>query len=377
MEPKYQHTLNNHYKWGWADDVSNIDWYNKKGSHEAFHIGLGSVTREHQGFRQECINAAKDMVAKSDRPFIAAISGGSDSQVMYLSFMKAGADIRPAVIELEFRGKKVNKHDVDGAYEFCKKWGLTPEITKLDLEEFCTGECIDYVKEHQIFNPRTAIQLHLAVKYGTKDYTMLMAGGDMVLEKIINVATQRFIPGLWVTNSPVPILQALIDREIPGTTKFFMYSPELIHSYLDNQVVNGFRACQDPMFDNYYNIQSGKKIFTGGIWTHYMKPMIYATNWPEMQIRPKYHGFEHLNGYIKDTRALYRNMLGYIPGDYTVSVPVAPMLDHIANGAGSVKAFSDPWPEIRKANKPLRDQRRIEVLEANEEDDLANLEDSA
>lgn len=354
MEPKYQHTLNNHYKWGWGDSPNNVNWYNQKGSHESFYVGIGSVTRKHQGFRQECINAAKDMMAKSDRPFVAALSGGSDSQVMYLAFKEAGANIKPAVLELIYKDRIVNPHDVRGAKEFCDHWGLTPELTTLNLEEFFNGEAVDYVKAHQIFNPRTAIQLHLAIKYGTKDYSMLMAGGDMVLEKIVNAATQKFLPGLWITNAPVPILQALIDREIPGTTKFFMYSPELIHSYLDNQVVWGFRACQDPMFENYHKIQGGKKLFTGGIWTHYLKPMIYATSWPEMLIRPKYHGFENIDHYIKTKRDDYKQMLGYTPGDYTVCVPVAGLFDHVSTGNGSIKTFSDPWPEIRNANKDIR-----------------------
>jgi hypothetical protein len=376
MEPKYQHSINNHYKWGWGDNPVNVDWYNTKGNYEQFYVGVGSVTRQHQGFRQECINAAKHMIDNSDRPFLAAISGGSDSQVMYLSFKKAGAHVTPAVIKLTYQNKVVNKHDIEGAFEFCTAHGVDPIVVDLDLKEFLEGECKDYVVDHQIFNPRTAIQLHLAVKYGTKDYSMLMAGGDLVLEKILNNATQKFLPGLWVTFSPVPILQALIDRGIPGTTKFFMYSPELLHSYLDNQVVAGYRLCQDPMFENYRRIQqNNKKLFTGGLWTHYLKPMIYATNWPEMQIRPKYHGFEHLNGYIKTMRSEYRDMLGYVPGDYTVCVPLAPLFDHLQDGQGSVKVFTDPWPEIRLANRDARTRAR-EDAEALEEDDLSSLDDN-
>jgi hypothetical protein len=376
MEPKYQHSLNNHYKWGWGDTPDNVDWYNLKGSHEQFYTAMGSTTRPHEGFRQECINAAKHMIDNSDRPFLAAISGGSDSQVMYLSFKEAGGNVTAAVIELRYQGKLVNKHDVEGAYEFCKAQGIVPKIVELDLKDFLENECREYVVQHQIFNPRTAIQLHLAVKFGTKDYSMLMAGGDLVLEKIINHATGGFIPGLWVTFSPVPILQALIDRDIPGTTKFFMYSPELLLSYLDNQVVQGFRMCQDPMFENYKRIHTAsgpnKKVFTGGLWTHYLKPMIYATNWPEMQIRPKYHGFEHLNGYIKTIRSEYREMLGYVPGNYTVAVPVGPMFEHLQSGNGSLKVFADPWPEIREAQRASNSDTDVNI----EEDDLSNLDDN-
>ncbi len=90
-------------------------------------------------------------------------------------------------------------------------------------------------------------------------------------------------------HKPTPILQHLISNNLEGTTKFFMYTPELIASIINSPIIKQFAEIQDSAYSATY---IARKNFWQ-IYNNIPKQMLYKENWPEMNIVPKYHGFEN------------------------------------------------------------------------------------
>jgi hypothetical protein len=102
----------------------------------------------------------------------------------------------------------------------------------------------------------------------------------------------RFTEPVW-TESPVPIMQHMISNEYEGTSKFWLYTPELIASYLTDPVTQDFIKNFDVIMDSYIDLTGGSE----RLWKcfHYLyKPMMTTREFPELIRTKKYTGYENL-----------------------------------------------------------------------------------
>ena len=122
----------NHYRWGWGEG-----WFNAPDPLTSHHVSVGSCANGHGSFRTECANAALDLANQFTKPILVGLSGGSDSQVVCLTLLEQKIPFTPLVLQLlDPDGNVRNQHDIDGAFEFCKKFQLTPIVETLDLRGY-------------------------------------------------------------------------------------------------------------------------------------------------------------------------------------------------------------------------------------------------
>lgn len=288
-----QYSHNDHYKWGWGDG-----WFNDPQVDADFKVQIGSCTQAPGTFREECIRAAKLIAAQFTKPTLIGLSGGSDSQVVCLAFLQAGLPFQPLILRLKNSdGAIVNEHDTKIAFAFCAKHEIEPLVETVDTDEWYDGRGFELAQEHCLNNVETLMQLWAIERFKTA-YSYVMGGGDMVVTKGIGFQDDSpLVTGM----NPTPIQQHLIKHGIEGVTKFFMYTPELIAAYLDNDIMHAFYAAEPTIYDGF--IRSAKRVEPKNWWwcfNLFIKPLFYIKEWPELIQQRKFTGFEQLQGKLAE-----------------------------------------------------------------------------
>lgn len=331
MELKFNYTHQNHFKWGWGDD-----WYNKPDPTQKYKIHLGHVSRPVGSFRQECINAARLIADKATKPIIIGLSGGSDSQIVCLSFMEIGVPFKVVIVKLYTGdGKLCNGHDIATAYEFCKKFNLEYIEFSLNMDKFYRTTGSEYAQKYGFTGVQTIIQC-ATMDFVCKDYCYIMAGGDIIMTTVMpgmfpekKIATMPNCKGtdlIW-WQAPLPIMQHMIAMEYEGTSKFYLYTPELISAYLMDPVVQDFLRARNVLFHVYTTWHPNQRMW----WRFFhllIKPMMTLREWPEMIPTRKYTGFEQLQGadHMSGKEAEFQEIINRASGGKTLGQAVAPTI---------------------------------------------------
>jgi hypothetical protein len=316
-----QHSHNDHYKWGY-----NGEWFNKP-ENGYFQISIGACSRPHKSFREECITVAKLLGEQMSKPILVGLSGGHDSQVVCLSLMEAGVPFTPVILKLfGTSGTRYNQYDIDGAFEFCEKFNLTPIIEELDLDEYYYTELMPLVYEYGFISPEICVQLHLVRKYADT-HAYINGGGDPII--LVSDKEDEEGQHLTYSHSPLPIQQYMIDHNIEGCLKFFMYTPEIIAAYLDHPIFHTYSNAADAIPPRHsYNY-----------FTYCVKAMMYCTEWPELVKRKKNTGFEKFP-YMNKVRAMinYANDW-YNPRMKIIKWDYKELLEYLNSNTGEIKIW--------------------------------------
>lgn len=326
---KHEYSLNNHYKWGFNDQ-----WFNKPEAEGWFNVSIGACTRPHGTFRDECINTAKLLGERITKPILVGLSGGSDSQVVCLSLMQAGVPFTPVILRLvSSKGRLYNRFDIEGAFEFCRKHKIIPIIEELDLDNYYCTQLFPLVQDYCITSAEISVQLHLVRKY--KDtHAYINGGGDPILLKKTDEETGETYIAYEL--GPTPIEQYMMDHDIEGCLKFFMYTPEQIAAFLDHPVMHYYNGARDAIRDGASYMY----------FTYCIKAMMYANEWPELVKRKKYTGFEGYP-YLNVVRKLIYKMNDHInPKAKMVKWKYEEILAHLNSCTGEVKS----WRSIDETN---------------------------
>jgi len=320
------YSYNNHYKWGFNDN-----WFNDSETEGYFQVSIGACSRLHRSFREECINSASLLGNVLTKPILVGLSGGFDSQVVCLSLLNANVSFTPVILKLlSSAGHVYNQYDIDGAFNFCKKFNLNPIVEELDLDDFYCNEGMKLISENCITVAEIAVQLHLVIKY-QDTHAYINGGGDPQLSRYVDPvtgeATLRYALG------PTPIQQYMINNNIQGCLKFFMYTPEQMASYLNHPIINSFNNAQGSVF------QPPSDVIWFSDFTYCIKPMMYIDEWPEIIQRRKYTGFERVP-YFGKVRALTHKLNSHInPRAKMVYWTYKEILDHLLSQTGEIKTW--------------------------------------
>lgn len=319
---KFNYSHNNHYKWGFNDG-----WFNPPEPRGCFQVSIGACSRPHLSFREECINVARLLGQEISKPILVGLSGGFDSQVVCLSLINAGVPFRPVILRLVGNKNELfNEYDIESAFTFCKKLNLDPIVEELNLIEYYCTEAMQLVHDYCITSAEISVQLHLVRKY--KDtHAYINGGGDPIILKLEDEVTGKKY--LSYSLGPTPIEQYLMDHDIEGCLKFFMYTPELIASYLDNDIFKYYNNAREAILD-----RSGYDYFT-----YCIKPMMYTKEWPELILRRKNTGFERFPymDIVKKQISLLNEHVN--PKSKIITWKYEDILDHLLSNTGEVKSW--------------------------------------
>lgn len=299
MEPKFDYTLNNHFKWGFG----NEGWYNEADRSGKFRLQLGYCTRPVESFREECINTARLIGQRATKPIVVGLSGGSDSQMACLSFREAGVPFSVVIARLRNKNNDIiNQHDIETAYKFCDVYNVKYVNFDLDLDEYYKTTGREYASYYGFTGQQTIVQCAVMDFVGKRN-CYIMAGGDPMMtlyhpsltpEQDMSdqspVAGNFYGPVWWQT--PQPVMRHMMEMGYEGTSKFYLYTPELIAAYLTDKICQSFYASQTAMYESFMIWQ--KKNF----WTLFhmlFKPLMTNKHWPEIVQNRKLTGFEEVD----------------------------------------------------------------------------------
>lgn len=339
MNPKFEYSQHNHYKWGYGDE-----WFNAPSSDKLFKLEFGYVTRPVMSFREECINAAKLIAAKATKPIVIGLSGGFDSQMVCLSFLQINVPFKVVIVKMFVDDSLVNGHDIKTARDFCLKYNIDYIKFDINLDEFYKTKGAEYAAKYGFSNVETIVQT-ATMDFVCPDYHYIMGGGDATVSPVIATKfPDKQIPTIkthipnqtvatWSQRSS-PIMQHMVEMGYEGTSKFFLYTPELMIAYLKSDTMTNFLMAQEVIYDFWCRGFPAELSW----WKcyHYLyKPFMVLTEWPEVIPVRKFTGFEHLygpefnTGKIREYDAIVTSYSKGVTGNQSVVLTVQELIEYV------------------------------------------------
>lgn len=289
---KFQYTENNYYVWGW-ENKENLKW--PKILDTPFKLSIEKINRNLLPFREECIIAAKKIAKNSSKELLPMISGGMDSQIIFLSFIEAGINFTPLIVNLtDTNGNIINGHDTSAAFELCSRFNKKPKVTT-----FNWNSALEWIKtqnSNYVYNTFAVPFTH----YFTDKYknNCLIFGGTPI-DRCFYIPSIEQNDLLYVEHC-AQLTQYAIDNDLEAIN-FFYYTPELFLSHWVDDSLKYFKKaiktlkCSMDHYINNNNLdwQSGSHHLSQKFLNDWWKPLFYVHHWPEIIQRVKYHGYEN------------------------------------------------------------------------------------
>lgn len=283
-------SYNNWYNWEWRiGKMAPAHFF------DTWHFKPTSTAWQPMSFKQ----AVRDALVKLQRhglPLYLLYSGGLDSEIILKEAIEANIKITPITIRFK---DQLNQHDLAYVEAFAQKFNQDILYLDIDIEAWRTDATSPYgylslVKQYGFVHMATPLylwarnEINLTLQPGI----CINGSGDLPLAKgpdpkdISNTTWQVFvsIDSQWKrmhwTNTHYP-------NDAP---LFFMYTPELVGSFINEPEI---QICTQVPYK--LSVSSSKKA-------------LYHRLWPDLPVRHKYTGFEHLKVTIDGTFNQVRQM---------------------------------------------------------------------
>lgn len=248
---------------------------------QRFRIQYKPATREIRPWRQEVIETARRIHAAAEgRPLVLGMSGGIDSEVAARAFTEAGIPYTGLSLRYVADYRGFNDHDVAYAKKYCADHGVKHIVVEVNIEEFFKKKAEEYFEQgYRAVNLFRVTQLMVQELAESRGACSVMAGGEQLYVTENNDETGE--PEIYIKSNPdfsVP-LQWCFDRGVRHFPYFFRQNPEVFAAYQRIDMIE--TMLRDPRyFVNTLHTTSLEKM------------MVYHANFPDMQRRKKFHGFE-------------------------------------------------------------------------------------
>jgi len=308
------------YKWG------TNSYKERTNKNEIFSCRFEPCTEISQSWRLECIRAADLIYQSTDKNITIHFSGGIDSEIICRSFIELGHPFKVCICRFK---NGLNKHDIDYAIRFCKKFEIPFYFTELDMAEYLKTNCSHY-RDIIFPNPFWQTNMYKLFLEQGSGYQIIGSGDVYLCHDILNIKKQSYKNAFHFPGAPIrpaqwnkerrldddiyffmyeaylEVSSYMENNDIDGTSLFYFYTPELLYSYLtEDLVLDWLNYCtlKDlpknrlyPYNGFYLTSEEYKKVghLAGGNSIARFKKNIKYKNWPEMEDRPKYTGMEYL-----------------------------------------------------------------------------------
>lgn len=285
-----------------------------------FNISIGDSS-PHGSFHDECIRAARLIANQFNNECIwITLSGGMDSEVVARSFLKAGVNIKCAIMAFE---NNLNDHDIKYALAFCNEQNIPYKIFNLNLENFYKHKShLLYAREFKCSSPQIATHLWLAENLPgpfvfSGSPALLVWSGHVPFASNVKTDINNYAFLECPPENNFCLDRLILKRELKGISNFFFYTPELTMS-ATNSFSNPFltRLFYTYFFKNMKRLYIDENLNLYGFYTiiNSIKFQFYYSAGFDVLIRPnKYTGFEKLHYMLGSTDLLdphYRQIDG-------------------------------------------------------------------
>ena len=275
----FEYTYKNHFRVGYDGEWFNIP----NASHQEMQVDYGECSHKPDGFDVECKRAAI-MVSNSARAYSRisnlAFSGGIDSEIMVRIFMEEKLPFKITILKFE---NDLNLHDVSFAVAYCEAHGLDYELMYLDVKTFFeSNEFWEIANRTKCVSPQ--ICTHIWMLAQMDELPVFGCGEGCVVKTVPDdyvPGVSEYLPSEWKlyeSEKQMAMYRHCIETGQMAVPGFFRYTPQQLYTFLDNQVVRDLVADKRQ----------------GKLYSQPSKCEIYQSWFPDIQPRPKFHGFERI-----------------------------------------------------------------------------------
>lgn len=317
---------NNYITYGWGDNT-----YGKRlTADETFWYKFGPCTQTPMDFRAECIRAADLIYQSTEKEVVIHFSGGIDSEIICRSFIEAGHPFTACICRFT---NHLNKHDIKYAVKFCQEFNIPFYFIEVDVLDYLESDCLHY-RDTEFPNPFWQKNMQKLFMDQGHGFQIIGEGDPFLSHDLLNVKKQSYgnafhFPGcpirpaqwnrerrldddnyLMVYEAYIQVSSHMEENNIDGCYLFYVYTPELLYSYLiDDMVQDWLTYCQlkdlpddrkYPYAGDWLTKEQYKKVghMGGGNSIMRFKKNVKHHYWPEMEKRPKYTGMENVQSEI-------------------------------------------------------------------------------
>ncbi len=331
----FPYTSANHFKFGYKNRTTFATrWLEKRESaQEEFVAKYGRAEIQHASWRNANVSAAREILAlafKENLTPVICFSGGLDSEIAISAFFDACHGLpqnsRPTIeiATMHFSGGE-NRHDtayVEKCLARLRRSGHFPALRRytLNVEKFFSSEEFQTIAfEFQVVSPAVICQIWLceqirldqsvadAGNVGSAGALPIVAQGEMYLAREED-PSNNYAPAPWQiveTENLCGLYRYFISHGTPGVPGFFQYLPEQFEAQLRlNPVI--------------HELISHSRF--GKLGTRSSKADILAHDYPELEARPKFTGFENIEALYNERRAFLLSRLSECTGQWRQDV---------------------------------------------------------
>jgi len=252
-------TYKNHFKFGYNGEYFNL----RKSPEDKWNVKYGRCKNDPFDFRTECILAACKIKENTDLPIYILLSGGIDSEIVARSFIEANI---PITCIIAFFDGFINKDDIEHALKFCTEYNIPYKIYNINIINFWKNELMKYATKTNCISPQLPVIMWLSDQVNGH---VVLGSGECYIAK-----NEELIWELWEKEKISSWYRHFLVNNKEGTPGFFQYTPELMLSFITDQVIT-------DMID--INNESS---------TYYEKNKLYNKYWKNLTERTIYTGFE-------------------------------------------------------------------------------------
>ena len=307
-----------------------------KDNHLKFDSGvsIGRCSRPIGTFKEECVEAARDIASKTDQRIYVAYNHDISSQVMCLAFLEAKVKFTAVIPILSPNNFNLFSYAV--AKDFLEGNSIPYKSVKVDVLEYFTKFSPDIAEKYKLPYYKNILHIFAQKELGGRTYVLSDSMLSFVRKptgntKYVRLENSVFTAGeelgepalQFATNTP---FNYYVENNLPCIPEFFAYTPELLSSLYLSEDARIFIEAKDfvemEMFDQV------------------IKPMIFKKAWPKVKQIPKYTGIEVIDE-IESFKNLTQHFIQHLTKQHaatTAYIPYQELFDYL-NNDGEVKQW--------------------------------------
>ncbi|NUN05055.1 MAG: hypothetical protein HUU57_04765 [Bdellovibrio sp.] len=214
-------THENHFKYFYNE----VPFGFRKSAEDVFSVSYGKA-RKHLNFSQACEEQSRLIYSKAGHRVGILLSGGVDSEVALQSFVRQGLPVKAYIGKMR---NDYNLHDMSYAVIACERMLVPYQIIDYDFEKMMDEQGYGYAELSQCFSPQLIAVMYLMDQIS--EY-VVVGGGDCIL--VPGSGNEWFLRERERVTSWYKFLQR---RHRESCVGFFQYTPEVIHAYVRDPLV--------------------------------------------------------------------------------------------------------------------------------------------
>lgn len=229
LTPSYRNHLTHDFKSANGDYAPGAD----------FCVQVGECSRTPQSGFAESIKAARLIYdgLRDGQTLGLCMSGGLDSDCMAQAFLAAGIPFTTYILRFN---NSLNWYDIQDAADFCESNRIPFHYVDIDIIDFFESQkYLEYAVKYRCISPQLAAHLYLLDKMD--DVPILSWNPTPILLNKKNEAYPYLPTDLYFCYE-----RFFKANHRPGVGLFFMYTPELIYSFLRTPVLQNLILQRGP-----------------------------------------------------------------------------------------------------------------------------------